>query len=91
MDMWAWSREETVRYLGITMAVGGVVGAACFGSIGPLAKRIDERNLLIFFGIIPMIIARLIMIPVGSELPPMFSNTTNVNGSIFAHFTVIGA
>ena len=80
MDMWAWSQEETVRYLGITMAVGGIVGAACFGSIGPLAKRIDERNLLLFVGIIPMIIARLILIPMGSELPPAFSNSTNING-----------
>ena len=81
MDMWGWSREETVRYLGITMAIGGIIGAACFGTIGPLAKRFDERNLLLFMGIIPMIIARLITIPLGSELPPMFSNSTSVNGT----------
>ena len=80
MDMWAWSREETIRYLGITMTVGGVVGASCFGSIGPLAKRIDERNLLIFCGLLPMVIARLIMIPVVDELPPMFKNVTTENG-----------
>ena len=85
MDMWAWSQEETVRYLGITMAVGGIVGAACFGAIGPLAKRFDERNLLLFVGIIPMIIARLILIPVGSELPPLFSNTTNINGTFLVY------
>ena len=84
MDMWAWSKEEAVRYMGITMAVGGIIGAACFGTIGPLAKRIDERNLLIFFGIVPMIIAKLIVIPVGSELPLMSSSTTNINGRCFS-------
>ena len=81
MDMWGWSREETFRYLGITVAIGGIVCAACVGSIGPLAKRFDERNLLLFMGIIPMIVARLITIPMGNELPPIFSNSTSINGT----------
>ena len=80
MDMWGWSKEEAVRNLSVTMTIGGILAAACFGSIGPLAKRFDERNLLLFMGIIPMIISRLIYIPMGSELPPMFNNSTSVNG-----------
>ena len=80
MDMWGWSREEAVRNLSIAMIFGGILAAACFVSIGPLAKKFDERNLLLFMGLIPMVICRLVYIPMGSELPPLFNNSTTVNG-----------
>ena len=80
MDMWGWSSEKTVRYLGASSAIGSCIATICFGSVGPLSKKIDERTLLIFMGLMPMIVARLITIPLGSELPPMFSNSTSANG-----------
>ena len=80
MDMWGWSSEETVKYLGIFSAIGACITTICFGLVGPLSKKIDERKLLIFMGLMPMIVARLITIPLGSELPPMFSNSTSANG-----------
>ena len=69
MDQWAWTRQEAVRYLGIQMACGALVGVTCFGLIGPLAKRFDDRKLLIFVGLIPLIIGKAIMIPLGSQYP----------------------
>ena len=69
MDMWAWSRQEAVRNLGIQMACGALVGVTCFGLVGPLAKRFDDRKLLIFVGLIPLIFAKAIMIPMSNEKP----------------------
>ena len=71
MDQWAWSRQEAVRYLGINMACAALVGVTCFGCVGPLAKRFDDRKLLIFVGIIPLIIGKMVMLPMGDEYPIM--------------------
>ena len=54
------------------MAVGGVLSGLCFATIGPLAKIFDERVLLLFAGITPMIIGRVIMFPMGSEYPSIY-------------------
>ena len=76
MDQWGWTRQEAVQYLGITMAVSGIFGGLCFASIGPLAKRIDERKLLICLGLIPLIASRLVCVPMSSAYPPMYKNVT---------------
>ena len=81
MDMWGWSSEEAVRYLSITNMIGASIAAGSFGSVGSLAKKFEERKLLMFASLIPMIIARLIMIPMGNEFPPLYSNTTYPNGT----------
>ena len=69
MDQWAWTRQQAVRYLGINMACGALVGVTCFGCIGPLAKKFDDRKLLIFIGLIPLIIGKIVLIPMGSGKP----------------------
>ena len=69
MDQWAWTRQQAVRYLGINMACGALVGVTCFGCIGPLAKKFDDRKLLIFIGLIPLIIGKIVLIPMGSNKP----------------------
>jgi hypothetical protein len=51
------------------MACGAIVGVTCFAMIGPLAKRFDDRKLLIFAGLIPLIIGKVIMIPMSSKYP----------------------
>ena len=38
------------------MAIGGILSGFCFACIGPLAKKFDERVLLLVGGIIPMIL-----------------------------------
>ena len=74
MDQWGWSRQEAVRYLGINMACGALVGVTCFAFIGPLAKRFDDRKLLIFVGLIPLIIGKVIILPMSNEYPQMKGN-----------------
>ena len=76
IDQWGWSEEETIMYLGIIMASGGLLSGFCFGAIGPLSKRIDERLLLMFVGIAPMIVGRLLMMPMGSSPPKFVGNYT---------------
>ena len=78
MDQFAWNREQAVRYLGINMACAALVGVVCFASIGPLAKRFDDRKLLIFVGFIPLIIGKVIMLPMGKEYPQIKGNVTCV-------------
>ena len=75
-DNFGWSNKDAILYLGITLASGGVLSLFCFGSIGPLSRRLDERLLLIFVGILPLIISRLFMMPMGSESPPLNVNAT---------------
>ncbi len=74
MDNFAWQKKEAIQYLGVTLAAGGLLSAFCFGAIGPLSKRINERLLLIFAGICPMIIGRLIMMPMGADTPYFIGN-----------------
>lgn len=75
MDQWGWTEEDTIMYLGITMAAGGVLSGLCFATIGPLSKKFDERLLLIVAGLGPMIVGRIILFPYGSEYPP-YKNVT---------------
>ena len=72
IHQWGWSQEDALAYLGVIMAVGGVLSGLCFATIGPLAKIFDERVLLLFAGITPMIIGRVIMFPMGSEYPSIY-------------------
>ena len=75
-DNFGWSNKDAILYLGITLASGGVLSLFCFGSIGPLTRRFDERLLLIFVGIVPLILSRLCMMPMGSDKPTFIGNYT---------------
>lgn len=80
MDQYAWSREEAIRYLGITMATGGIVAGVCFTTVVPLTKRFDSRVVLLGAGIIPFIVAKLVILPIGNEYPQMYQNITHDDG-----------
>jgi len=79
MDQFAWSRQEAVLYLGITNAAGGVMGGLVFTLIGPLSKRYDERKLLIFWGLLPLVISKIILFPMGATYPQMSGTFTVAN------------
>ena len=64
------------------MACGALVGVTCFGCIGPLAKKFDDRKLLIFVGLIPLIIGKIVLIPMGSDKPLYIDPT----GMLSKHF-----
>ncbi len=76
IDQWGWSKADAIVYLGITMASGGVLSGICFATIGPLSKKLDERVILILFGIVPMILGRICMFPMGSQFPEPVDDVT---------------
>ena len=79
MDQFAWSREEAIRYLGIAMATGGVAAGLVFMTVIPLTKRYDSRIVLLFFGLIPFLVGKLVILPMGTS-KPLIANVTNING-----------
>ena len=76
MDQFAWTRQETVANIGILMATCGVMMMLLYSIMGYIAKFVDERKLLIFFGIIPNILGQLLFTPVSSLYPQMHGNFT---------------
>ena len=84
IDQWGWSKEDAIMYLGITMAAGGILSGMCFATIGPLAKKFDERVLLLFAGLVPMILGRICMFPLGSDYFQLGlnNNTNNRAGAV---------
>jgi ceroid-lipofuscinosis MFS transporter 7 len=76
-DHWGWNEADTILYLGIILAAGGILSCFSFSLIGPLSKRVDERTLLIVAGIFVMMIGRAIMFPFpGADKPPFRGNYT---------------
>jgi len=65
-----WSEEESVQILGILMSAGAVLSLICFGSIGLLTRKFDERLVYLLLGILPMLLSRVAHIPMGSGFPP---------------------
>ena len=80
MDQFGWSREDTIRNLGIAMATGGITAGIIFTIAIPHTKRFDNRKILIFCGIIPFIIGKLVILPMGDTYPPRIHNETNHDG-----------
>ena len=72
VDLWAWTEEDTILYLGIILAAGGILSGFCFGLIGPLSKRFDERILMIVCGICVMILGRAVMVAFPGDGDPLF-------------------
>ena len=58
--------------MGFVTMGAAAVGVLVFGMIGPLAKRFDERLLLLVLGILPMLVGRAVMLPIpGVDHPPV--------------------
>ena len=88
MDQFGWSREDTIRNLGIAMATGGITAGIIFTIAIPHTKRFDNRKILIFCGIIPFIIGKLVILPMGNTYPPRIHNETNHDGkNSLQHFS----
>ena len=84
MDQFAWSREEAIRYLGIAMATGGVAAGLVFMTVIPLTKKYDNRIVLLVFGLIPFLVGKLVILPMGTN-KPIIANVTNINGNYHKH------
>ena len=81
MDQFGWSREDTIRNLGIAMATGGITAGLIFTIAIPHTKKFDNRKTLLFCGIIPFIISKLVILPMGDTYPPFVHNETNHDGN----------
>ena len=78
LDQWGWEEADAVLYIGIVMVAGGVMAGFCYASIGPLAKRFDERLIMFFCGIVPMVVGRFIVFPTGDTYPMFKGNASDV-------------
>jgi len=89
MDQWGWSSEDAIARMGYVIMGAGAMSAFVFAGIGPLAKRFDERMLLIVLGIIPMILGRVVMFPIpGRPNPPLKQSVDCLDGQIIVNGTV---
>ena len=58
--------------MGFVTMGAAAMGVLVFSMIGPLAKRFDERLLLLVLGILPMLLGRAVMLPIpGVDHPPV--------------------
>ena len=94
MDQWAWSPQHAVERMGFITMGAGALGVLVFSMIGrlsemitptltlspgPLSRRVDERWLLVVLGAGPMLVGRIVMLPIpGLDHPPVncLSNTS---------------
>lgn len=71
MDQFAWSKTEALYYMGILMSVGAIIACVTFVGIGPLCKKFQERQVLLWGGFFLMVIGRALYIPWGDDTPKM--------------------
>lgn len=70
-DLYAWSSEFAIKIVGIGLSVIGVLAFIMFFVCTILCKYIDERKVYMCFGLIPLIIAMFIHLPMGPNYPLM--------------------
>lgn len=88
MDQFGWSHDKAITNVGLTMIISSVVSTSIFFLIPYLARKIDERVLLLGFGIVPMIIGRLFFFPFSGDSPPMRTlGCVDNNHQILANIT----
>jgi len=80
MQQLGWEESESIRNLGIIMAVGAVVSLICYASVPILTKKFDERLIYIFCGLVPMFLARILVLPIpGQPTPDMLYSELTPN------------
>ncbi len=71
-----WEDQDSLLYVGLFTACSGLLSAFCFAWVGPLSRRVDERVLLIVVGCVPLLLSRLLMLPMSSDTPTFIGNVT---------------
>ncbi|XP_017043162.1 major facilitator superfamily domain-containing protein 8 [Drosophila ficusphila] len=78
MDMFAWSNDQALKYMGIMMTVAAVISLATFVLIEPLCKIFPERFVLIWGGFSLMFLGRVLFLPWGPD-PPKLAQPFNAS------------
>ncbi|KAK7068027.1 Major facilitator superfamily domain-containing protein 8 [Halocaridina rubra] len=69
-DEYGWSDDKAVVIVGIALAVGGVLSVGMFAVSGILAKKYDERKVMLGLGFPLLIIGSFLALPWGNaEMP----------------------
>merc|ERR1719219_2894890 len=63
MQQLGWTESISIRNLGIIMSLGAIVSMAAFCSIPFVTKRLDERKVYLLLGLVPMFLARIVILP----------------------------
>ncbi|KAL7732400.1 hypothetical protein ACLKA6_004375 [Drosophila palustris] len=81
MDMFAWTNDEALYYMGIFMAIAAIISLVTFVLIEPMCKLFAERFVLIWGGFSLMVIGRLLYIPWGPD-PPKLAMAYNASANL---------
>ncbi|XP_062129736.1 major facilitator superfamily domain-containing protein 8 isoform X2 [Drosophila sulfurigaster albostrigata] len=81
MDMFAWTNDEALSYMGLCMAVAAIISLVTFVLIEPMCKLFAERFVLIWGGFSLMVIGRLLYIPWGPD-PPKLAVAYNASANL---------
>lgn len=81
MEQFAWNKKDTLYYMGILMASGAIIACITFVGIGPLCKRFEEQQVLLWGGFSLMIVGRVLFIPWGPN-PPKLAEVYNFSDNL---------
>lgn len=76
MDQFAWTKAESLYYMGLLMGAGGIVACITFVMIKKLCTWFQEQKVLIWGGFAMMVLGRLSYIPMGIS-PPKIAEVYN--------------
>lgn len=79
MDQFAWSKAESLKYMGILMSVGAILAIATFAALAPLSKIFSEVKIMIWGGFLLMVVGRALYIPWGSKPPLVYDSQYKLN------------
>lgn len=69
-DMYGWDDSKALVIVGVALAVGGILSVGMFALSGVLAKKYDERKVLLFLGFPLMTIGSFLLLPWGNGVIP---------------------
>lgn len=76
IDMYAWTSDFAVTIVGVGMSIVAFITLFMFALGSILAKKYDERKVMIFLGLVPTMLSMLIHFPMGSNYARMQNCTT---------------
>lgn len=92
MDQFAWTKADSLKYMGILMSVGAILAIATFAALAPLSKIFSEVKIMIWGGFLLMVIGRAIYIPWGTQPPLTYDSQEklNITAQCEYHLQVLG-